>query len=120
MMKMIHLKLYKMLKFIDVNSMCKAKSVLENKTHKVLYDLKIQMDHTLQPTRPHLIKLTWRKIDLVVSTDHKGKIKENEKIDKHLNFAIELKNLWCIKVTVTPLVIWSLGTFPKNLEKRLG
>ena len=56
-------------------------------------------------------------MDIAVSADHTGKIKESEKIDKHLDLAIDLKSLWNMKVTVISVVIGALG---KVLEKRQG
>ena len=47
------------------------------------------------------------------------KIKENEKIDKYLNLARELRKLWNMRVTVIPGEVGSLGTVPKELKRRL-
>lgn len=41
-------------------------------------------------------------------------LKESEKIDKHVNFARELRKLWNMKVTVEPVIIGELGTIWKN------
>ena len=38
---------------------------------------------------------------------------------KILYFDIELKKLWNMKVMVIPIVIGTLGTIPKGLEKKL-
>ena len=46
------------------------------------------------------------------------KIKENEKINKYLHFAEELKQLQNMKVTVILMIDSDLGTIPKVLEKR--
>ena len=47
-------------------------------------------------------------------------MKENEKIDKYLDLARELKKkLWNMRVKGIPIVVGALGTVPKNLEKRL-
>ena len=51
--------------------------------------------------------------------DHRGKIKESEKIDKFLNLAKELRKLWNMKVTVIPIIVVAFGTVFKGLEKRL-
>ena len=48
------------------------------------------------------------------------KIKESEKIDKYLDLARELKELWNMKMTVIPVVAGVLGTAPRNLETRLS
>ena len=54
-----------------------------------------------------------------VPGDHRVKLKENEKRNKYLNFARELKKLWNMKVTVIPIVIGVLGTVTKGLVKGL-
>ena len=44
-------------------------------------------------------------MDFAASTDHRVKLKENEKKDKYLNLARELKKLWYMKVMIIPIVI---------------
>ena len=46
-------------------------------------------------------------------------MEENEKKDKYLNLARELKKLWNMKVTIVPIVIGALGTITKGLLKGL-
>ena len=48
----------------------------------------------------------------------KKKEKENEKADKYLDLARELKRLWN-KVMVILIVVGTLGTVTKDLERRL-
>ena len=43
------------------------------------------------------------------------KIKENEKRDKYSELARELRKLWNMKVSGTPIVITAFGTFSKGL-----
>ena len=64
-------------------------------------------------------KRTCQLVDFAVTAKHSGKIKENEKIGKYVDFARELKKLWNIQKTVIPVVIGVLVTIPKNLEKIL-
>ena len=45
--------------------------------------------------------------------------KKIEKIEKYLDLARELKEVWNMKVTVVSLVVGALGTPAKQLEKRL-
>ena len=59
-------------------------SVLENETHKLLWDFKIQTDHLISIRRPNLIiinkkKRTYKIVDFAVPADHRVKPKENEK-----------------------------------------
>ena len=56
---------------------------------------------------------------LAVPADHKVKLKENEKRDKNLDLARELKKLWNMKVKVILIIIGELGTIPKGLVKGL-
>ena len=72
-------------------------SVLENDTHKLLWDFDIQMD---QQIRPDLIIINKKKkkrickiVDFAVLADHRIKLKECEKKDKYLDLARELKKL---------------------------
>ena len=73
-------------------------SVLEDETHKLLWDFDIQTDHLNSARRPDQVKK--RVVDFDVPVNHKVKLKESEKKDKYLNFARELKKLWNMKVTV--------------------
>ena len=54
-------------------------------------------------------------MDFAVLTDHWVKLQENEKKDKYLNLARELKKLWNFKVTFKPIVIGALGTVTEGL-----
>ena len=56
-------------------------------------------------------------MDFAVPADHKVKIKQNEKINKYLNLARELKKLWNTKMTVIPIVVGALGTVLKISER---
>ena len=42
-------------------------------------------------------------VEFAVSAENKVKMKEREKRDKYLDLARDLKKLWNIKVTVTPI-----------------
>ena len=84
--------------------------VLENDTHKLLWDFDIRTDNLISARRPdHIIINTKKKIckivDFAVPTDHRIKLKECEKRDKYLDLARELKKLWNLKVTIIPIVI---------------
>ena len=54
-----------------------------------------------------------------VPVNHRVKIKENEKRDKYLDLARELKNLLNMKIIVISIVVGALGTTPKGLVKGL-
>ena len=59
-------------------------------------------------------------MDFAILADYEVKIKENEKIDKYLDLARELKKQWIMRVTVIPIVVGALGMIQKDLEKKLG
>ena len=48
-----------------------------------------------------------------------SKIQESEKIDKYLDLVRELKKFRNMKVKMIPIVVVTLQTVPKSLEKRL-
>ena len=58
-------------------------------------------------------------MDFAVPVHHRIKLKECEKKDKYLDLARELKKLWNMKVTITPIVIGAFGTVTKGLLKGL-
>ena len=97
--------------------------VLENATHKLLWDFNIQTDHLIPARRPDLIiinkkKRTCKIVDIAVPADHKIKLKECEKKDKYLD-PRELKKLWNMLVTIIPIVIGAFGTVTTGLLKGL-
>ena len=94
--------------------------VLENNTHKLLWDFDIHTDHLISARRPDLIiinkkKRTCKIVDFTVPADHRIKLKECEKKDKYFNLAWELKKLWNMQVTIIPIVIGAFGTVTKGL-----
>ena len=107
------------------------KSVLENETHKLLWDFEIQTDHLISPRRSVLQiisnnnnnnkKRTCRIVNFAVPVDHRVKLKENEKKDKYLDLAREMKKkkLWDMKVMVMSNVIGALRTVTKGLIQGL-
>ena len=101
-------------------------SVLENDTHKLLWDFDIQTDHLISARRPDLIIINKKKktrickiVDFAVPADHRIKLKECEKRDKYIDLAGELKKIWNKKVTIIPIVIGAFGTVTKGLLKGL-
>ena len=98
--------------------------VLENDTHKLLWDFNIQTDHLIPARRPGLIIINKKKriykiVDFAVPVDHRINLKECAKKDKYLDLARELKKLWNMKVTIVPIVIDAFGTITKGLLKGL-
>ena len=88
-------------------------SVLENNTHKLLWDFEIHTDHLISAGIPDLIINNKKKRDFTVLAGHKIKLKESEKGDKYQDLARELKKLWNMNVTIITTVIGSFGTVTK-------
>ena len=64
-------------------------AMLENDTHKLLWDFKIQTDHLIPARRPDLIKINKKKkkrickiVDFAVPADQRINLTESEKKDK--------------------------------------
>ena len=116
--KVIHWEMCKKFKFDHTNN---PVSILENDTHKLLWDLNIQTDYLIPTRRPDLIIIKKKKkrickiVDFAVPADHRINLKEVEKKDKYLDLARKLKKLWNMKVTIVPIVIGALGTITKGL-----
>ena len=99
--------------------------VLENNTHKLLWDFDVHTDHLISARRPDLIiinkkkKRTCKIVDFAAPSDHRIKLKECEKKDKYLDFVRELKKPWNLQVTIIPIVIGAFDTVTKGLLKGL-
>ena len=98
--KVIHWEMCKKFKFDHTNKwyMHNPAPVLENNTHKLLWDFDIHTDHLISARRPDLIIINKKKrnckiVDFAVPADHRIKLKECEKKDKYLDLARELKKM---------------------------
>ena len=128
--KVIHWEMCKKFKFDHTNKwyMHNPAPVLEDDTHKLLWDFNIHTDHLISARRSDLIiinkkkkkkkKRTCKIVDFAVPVDHRKKLKGCEK-DKYLDLARELKKLWNMQVTIIPIVIGAFGTVTKGLLKWL-
>ena len=104
--------------------MQKSESVIENETHKILWDFEIQKNHLSRPKDQSQWyfnkKTTWKLLDMAVSEKLRIKVEEIENTNIYQDLAWELKKLWNMKVMVIPVVVRVLGTVLKGLGKRLG
>ena len=70
-------------------------AVREN-DHKLQWNFDIQTDHLISAREPDLIIINknriYKIVDFAVQADHRIKLKECEKKDKHRDLARELKN----------------------------
>ena len=124
--KMIHWEMCKKFKFDHADKwyMHNPAPLLENDTHKLLWDFDIQTYYLISAWRPDLIIINKKKkickvVNFAVPADHRIKLKESEKRDKYLDLARELKILWNMKVTIIPIVIGAFGMVTKGLLKGL-
>ena len=67
--------------------------VQKNKTHKVLWDFKIQTDHLILARWSDLVKVKKKKEKKkkTILADHRIKLKESEKRDKYFDLDREVK-----------------------------
>ena len=124
--KVIHREMCKKFKFdrVDKWYMYNPAPVLENDTHKLLWDFDIQTDHRISARRPDRIIINKKMkickvVDFAVPADHRIKLKESEKRDTYIDLARELKKRWNMKVSILPVVIGAFGTVTKELLKGL-
>ena len=124
--KVIHWEMCKKLEFDHTNKWYthNPAPVLENVTHKLLWDFDIQTDHIISARKQDLIIINKKKkkkkkickiVDFDVLADPRIKLKECEKKDKYFELARELKKLWNMKVTIVPIVIGAFGTVTKGV-----
>ena len=124
--KMIHWEMGKKFKFDHTNKwyLHNPASVLENDTHKLLWDFDIQLDHLILARSPDLIIINKKKenlqnCQLCCTSWPQNKTEKSEKKDKYLDLARELRKLWNMKVTITPILIGAFSSVSTGLLKGL-
>ena len=124
--KVIHREMSKKFQFDHTNKwyMHNPAPVLENNSHKLLWDFNIQTDHLIPARRQDFIMINkkmriCKTVDFAVLADHRINLKESEKKNKYLDLPREIKKLWNMKVTIVPIVIGAVGTVTKGLLKGL-
>jgi len=103
-----------------------ATSVLESGSTKILWDFNIQTDNVIEARRPDIVVVNKQKqeaiiIDVAVPSDKNVFTKQDEKIHKYQDLAVELKRIWKLKKVpeVVPVVVGALGATPKQQETHL-
>ncbi|KAL1448163.1 hypothetical protein WDU94_000554 [Cyamophila willieti] len=101
------------------------KTVLENQHYKIYWDNPIQTDKTIIANRPDIVlvnkgtKETFL-IDVAIPNDNNVECKYNEKMEKYLELAIEIKRVWNQnKVYIIPFIISATGITPKSFKNSL-
>ena len=56
-------------------------------------------------------------MDFAIPMDHHVKEKEEENIDKYMDFAAEVREQFRVKTVTVPITIGALGTVPAKLSK---
>ena len=93
----------------------------KNEDVEILWDLRIQTDKRREHNPPDIVIIhkkerVFQIIDVAFPGDDRVERKENEKVDKYRDLAMEIKALWKMKmVKIVPVVIGFLGTIPKRL-----
>ena len=95
------------------------KSVLENETHKIIWNFKIQTDYQISVRHPYIMIVNRKKgrcrmLNFAVTADHRVKLKEIEKKDKYLTLLGSWKNCRTWKWRVYELKLMFLLRSPKD------
>ena len=101
----------------------KHEQVLESEECKILWDFPIQIDKTLEHSRPDItvIEKKTKKcllIDPAFPFDTRIEKKQEEKCNNYGDLKYEIARMWRMKdIEVIPVVIGALGTAAKQFEK---
>ena len=104
----------------------RPKTVVENASVKVLWDMRIQTDKELAHNKPDIVVFDKEKrsctiIDVTCPFDSRVPDAEREKIDRYQDLKWELKRIWnCREVKVVPIVIGAFGTISTSFESWLS
>ena len=88
--------------------------------------MNIQCDHVIEARRPDIVVVNKEErkctiIDNAVPADKRISEKENEKVEKCQDLKREITRMWNMRtVRVVPIVVGSLGSVTKNLDKWLA
>ena len=99
--------------------MHKPESILENEMHEILWEFEMHIRYVIQTRRRDFVLVNFVVLWILLFQRITVKIREDEKLNKYLDLARELKKLCNMMVTVIPIIVRALGTVPKNQEKRL-
>ena len=74
------------------------------------------------PVKKHQLMLVRKTLkewnnDISLSSNHRVKLKEEEKLEKSINLAREQKKLWNVRVTVIPIVNRGRGAVLKQFKR---
>ncbi|XP_069971818.1 uncharacterized protein [Penaeus vannamei] len=101
----------------------KPEKVLESNECKILWDLPIQTDKTLEHNRPDITVIEKKSkkcllIDPACPFDTRIERKEEEKCNNYCDLKYEIARMWRMKeVEVIPVFVGALGSVTKDFEK---
>ena len=99
------------------------KAVEENERVKILWNFRIQTDHTIRNIKPDIVVIKKAQkeaniIDVAIPNDYNICQKRFEKMRNYTNLSGEIKTLWKLsKVKITPIIIGAMGTIYKQMDK---
>ena len=90
----------------------------------IYWDKPIKADKKLSYNRPDVVvinreKNAWYILDFAIPMDHHVKEKKEEKIDKYMYLAAEVRRQFRVKTVVVAIVLGALGTVPTKLSESL-
>ena len=90
----------------------------------IYWNKPIKTDRKVSYNRPDVLVIdreenTWYIVDYAIPVDHHVKEKEEEKIDKYMDLAAEVRRQFRVKTVIVPIVLGALGTVPAKLSKSL-
>ena len=97
------------------------KTVTENDSVTILWDMPIHTDRTIAANRPDIVLKNKKDkicllIDMTVSLDTNTSVKATQKFTKYKDLEMEVERMWGLKTTTVPVVMGALGTIKKDME----
>ena len=97
------------------------KTVNENDSITILWDMPIHTDRTIAANRPDIVLKNKKDkicllIDMTVSLDTNTSVKATQKFTKYKDLEMEVERMWGLKTTTVPVVMGALGTIKKDME----
>ena len=88
---------------------------------EIWWDEEVSTSKKVKHNRPDIVvkeneERKWIFVDVTVPMDHRVVVKENEKIEKYLDLATEVRRDHHVKVEIIPIVVGAMGTIPKRLK----
>jgi hypothetical protein len=90
----------------------------------IYWDVKVETAKALPHNRPDVVVVDkrigkWTLVDFSVPLDKNVVSKEDEKVEKYLPLAQEIRKMHKVHTEIIPIVIGALGTVPKRLTRYL-